>query len=83
MSNVAILDKRAACRICGSRSHVTTVANPRSPRLGCCASCGTAAAALLDWYKQHSDVGLERLIIVVREKRAASAPESKPIERAV
>jgi hypothetical protein len=82
MANVAILDRRSACRVCGSRSHVTTVANPRSPRLGCCASCGIAASNLLDWYKHHGISDLERLAEVVLELRDGNQATPKPVHRA-
>lgn len=48
MAVVQLSKPRPKCRICGSRSHVVTVANPHSPRLGCCASCGHATALLSD-----------------------------------
>jgi hypothetical protein len=82
MSNVAILDKRASCRICGTRWHVTTVANARSPRLGLCASCGVAATNLLDWYQHHTDIGLDRLVKAVRDSQALNQPETRTIESA-
>jgi len=82
VGNVAMLDRRTACRVCGSKSHVCTVANPRSPHLGCCASCGSTARELLDWYKHHGADALERLTHIVVELMDREEPVRKPLERA-
>jgi len=82
VGNVEMLDRRSACRVCGSKSHVCTVANSRSPHLGLCASCGTAAKELLDWYKLHSPGAFELLTQMVRELKDGNKPVRKPLERA-
>ena len=82
VGNVEMLDRRSACRVCGSKSHVCTVANPRSPHLGLCASCGTTAKELLDWYKLNSPGAFELLTQMVRELKDGNKHVRKPLERA-
>ena len=76
MSNVTMFDKRPKCRVCGTKSHVTTVANPRSPMLGCCASCGVAARSLARWFDGRTDVELSRMLDVVLESSMEKQPEN-------
>jgi len=72
---------RPKCRVCGSRAHVITVGNPRSPMVGCCASCGVVARQLSDWFELHSSVELERIAQHVREVAAARAAARPLLER--
>jgi hypothetical protein len=69
MAKVQMFDNRPACRICGTKSHVTKVANPRSPHLGCCAWCGGTAAELNKWLKAHSHGELQRMLDVLLQIR--------------
>jgi len=83
MAKVTFCEQRPKCRVCGTTSHVITVANPHSPQLGCCASCGMAARELYAWSKDKRQMDIARLIEVVLAARDAKPSSHARLRRVV
>jgi len=81
--NVTMFGMRPKCRICGSRSHVLTVGNRRSPRVGACAWCGSTLAELVEWAEKHDAAAMQRLIASVAQFTAAQQPATTTQHHAV
>lgn len=67
MAVTTLAKPRPKCRICGTRSHVLTGHNPRSPRNNTCASCAVTISKLEEWATINNAVAVERMIAALWE----------------